>query len=202
MSPFISDIIGGLFKRDKPQPPPTSQSAFSAWTIGPIIGGQSYSPGMPLHPTMMNGGFYFDFPQSDGVHYVTRPVSEPGRSVMTAAFDIDGSGQFVATQGTAPAAIRLFLQRRGDTWSDAGGYEHFRWWSVPLTLAIGSGFTLSAALTPDQWTNGIGQHNVDGFMTALGDLESVGVTFGGEFAGHGVYVVGSARFTMRSFFLS
>jgi hypothetical protein len=45
------------------------------------------------------------------------------------------------------------------------------------------------ALTPDRWTSVGGQTDPAGFQALLNDLENVGFTFGGQFAGHGVYVV-------------
>jgi hypothetical protein len=49
---------------------------------------------------------------------------------------------------------------------------------------------------PELWTNVGGQTDAAGLQAALADLENVGFTFGGKFAGHGVYAVGSARFVL------
>ena len=53
------------------------------------------------------------------------PVSGPNRGRFTAPleigqtitmeFTIEGSGQFVPTEGTTSARVRLFLQEQGDT---------------------------------------------------------------------------------------
>jgi hypothetical protein len=44
-----------------------------------------------------------------------------------------------------------------------------------------------------------GQTDPAGFQALLNDLENVGFTFGGQFAGHGVYVVGAARFVLTEY---
>jgi hypothetical protein len=49
------------------------------------------------------------------------------------------------------------------------------------------------------WTNVVGQNDQAGFYATLGELEKIGFTFGGTFAGHGAYAVGQARFHIRQF---
>jgi len=41
---------------------------------------------------------------------------------------ITGKGNFVPTEGTAAARVRLFLQQRGDTLTAQEPYK--RWWSA------------------------------------------------------------------------
>jgi hypothetical protein len=41
-----------------------------------------------------------------------------------------------------------------------------------------------------------GQTDEAGFQATLAALANVGFTFGGTFAGHGVYVTGDARFVL------
>jgi hypothetical protein len=149
---------------------------------------------MPLHPIADGPTWHFDFPQTPGsVHYVTRNTFEPGRDMIRMRFRIEGSAEFKATEGRARAAVRLMIQRRGDTYSwDKAGY---RFWSGPVQLAPGE-FVVEEALTPDRWTNVGGQTDPAGFQELLNDLENVGFTFGGQFGGHGVYVIGAARFVL------
>jgi hypothetical protein len=45
----------------------------------------------------------------------------------------------------------------------------------------------------------VGQNDQAGFYATLGELEKIGFTFGGTFAGHGAYAVGQARFHIRQF---
>ena len=178
---------------------PALQLSTSPWTIGPIIDGKNYSPGMPLHPIADGPTWHFDFPQTPGsVHYVTRNTFEPGRDMIRMRFRIEGSAEFKATEGGARAAVRLMIQRRGDTYSwDKASY---RFWSGPVQLAPGE-FVVEEALTPDRWTNVGGQTDPAGFQELLNDLENVGFTFGGEFAGHGIYVIGAARFILTEYTL-
>ena len=159
----------------------------SRWNI-------THSPGMPPHP---NAPWYFDFPHRDGIHYVTtRSKSISGRSAMRMRFRIDGNATFKATQGEAPARVRLYMQRRGDNWQ----WDHisYRFWSGPLDLSIGE-YTLEGKLVPGQWINVGGKHDEAGFQPALAEVENIGFTFGGTFAGHGVYAEGDARFYLLEF---
>jgi hypothetical protein len=154
---------------------------------------------MPLHPIADGPNWYFDFPQAPGsVHYVTRKAFETGRNVIRMRFRIEGDAEFKPTEGSARAAVRLMIQRRGDTYSwDKASY---RFWSRPVQLAPGE-FAVKEALTPDRWTNVGGQTDPAGFQALLNELENVGFTFGGQFAGHGVYVVGTARFVLSEYTL-
>ena len=94
----------------------------SGWTM-------AYSPGMPSQMSENDGNYYFDFPEVDGVHYVcTKAPSVSIGQTVTMVFTIEGSGNFVPTDGTASARVRLFLQEQGDTLTAAEQYK--RWWSA------------------------------------------------------------------------
>jgi len=185
------------------------------WEIGPVINGRSYSPGMPLHPSPEVRGWSFNFPHFDGVYpavvprrvvgYLSTTVNPRALLSGTAVrmvFDIVGDAKFTATEGDAPARVRLFLQRRGDTWNQ----EHYRWWSVGyVDLGIGS-HILTANLTGQQWISVYGKRGDDpsaarGFAVALADVANIGMTFGGTFAGHGVYATGQAKFILKDYTL-
>jgi hypothetical protein len=97
---------------------------------------------MPPRP---NAPWHFDFPHEDGIHYVTTrsgPIKD--HSAMRMRFRIVGDATFKATQGDAPARVRLYMQRRGDNmrWDHAS----YRFWSRPLDLATGE-YTLLANMT-------------------------------------------------------
>jgi hypothetical protein len=177
------------------------------WQIGPIIRGKNYSPGMPAQPTTAGPGWSFSFPAEDGVHYVTTPLtgSVIGRRAVKARFAITGPGRLVPSQGDPPARARLFLQRRGDDWSGAGAFEFYRWWSVGHVELTEGEHELAATLAPNQWSSVFGKRGdqfggAEQFTTAMADLQAVGLTFGGTFAGHGVFAVeGPARFTLMSY---
>jgi hypothetical protein len=52
---------------DAPETPRNPMDPLT-WTIGPIINGRNYSHSMSFSPTANpGGGWYFDFPQADGV---------------------------------------------------------------------------------------------------------------------------------------
>jgi hypothetical protein len=165
-------------------------------TPAPIPPGQwqvRYSTGMPASFVDK-----FTFPQAPGsVHYVVKPAPS-GRSSITLDFAIEGQGQLLPTEGGSPAAVRLFIQRRGDNLSGQGPFEHYRWWSQPVLLVVGE-HTLHHALAPSLWTSVYGKNDPDGFYAALADLDVVGFTFGGDFAGHGVYAVGDMTFIVRNY---
>jgi hypothetical protein len=193
LSALVAVTVAGYSGSSEPQ------LLTSPWTIGPIIGGKTYSPGMPLHPIADGPNWYFDFPQAPGsIHYVTRNAVEPRRNIIRMRFRIEGRMEFKATEGVARAAVRLMIQRRGDTYSwDKASY---RFWSRPVQLAPGE-FVVEEALTSDRWTNVGGRSDPGGFEALLNDLENVGFTFGGQFAGHGVYVIGAARFVLTEYTL-
>lgn len=177
------------------------------WEIGPIIDGKSYSPGMPSQPTAEGSGWSFTFPAQDGVHYVTSPVAASlvAGGEVEVRFSITGPGRLLPTQGDPPARIRLFLQRRGDDWSGAGRHEFYRWWSVSNVVLAAGMQELAARLVPDQWSSvfgKLGDHPAAAgqFAATIADLQAVGQTFGGMFAGHGVFAVeGPSRFTLESY---
>jgi hypothetical protein len=177
------------------------------WQIGPIIRGKSYSPGMPSQPTAAGNGWSFNFPTQDGVHYVTTSQSIPliVHGVVKARFFIAGTGGLVPTQGDPPARMRLFLQRRGDDWSGVGAYEFYRWWSVNDVVLVAGKYELAVPLVPDQWFSVFGKRGdhpaADGqFAAAAADIHAVGQTFGGMFAGHGVFAVdGPSQFTLETY---
>ena len=170
------------------------------WTIGPIINGRSLSPGMPASLTAgPAGGWYFDFPQSpNSVHYVTRAPTEAARSGIRMSFEISGNVEFKEADCggvgcvPGPGMVRLYIQRCGDDWRATG----FRFWSPPLQLSDGA-LQMDYALDPS-W---IGVYGTDpgGFRAALSNLCAVGFTFGGMFAGHGVYATAAARFVLTNF---
>jgi hypothetical protein len=136
------------------------------------------------------------------LHYVIKqaPPVRAGQSV-TLRFAITGAGKLVPTQGEPPARVRLFLQKRGDTMTAAEEYK--RWWSADSVELVPGEFTLKAQLTPGQWLSVFGKNGAEApseFQAAISDLGNVGFTFGGKFAGHGVYVTsGSAHFVLKQF---
>ena len=167
----------------------------------------TYSPGMPPRMEEGEGGsYYFYFPPKDGVHYVSSSAP-PLRinQTITMRFAVVGDGMLVPTQGKPPARIRLFLEQRGDRMTASEPFK--RWWSVAHVDLVGHRhFTLTTQLVPGQWSNVFGKNgsaSPNKFRDCLAALERIGFTFGGNFAGHGVYVVGgAARFVLESFIVT
>ena len=174
---------------------PTPIAASNGWTI-------AYSPGMPSQMPKKDGHHYFDFPNVDGVHYVYKrtPSVNVGQTV-TMVFTIEGSGNFVPTEGTASARVRLFMQEQGDSLTAAEQYK--RWWSTNAVELKPGTFRLTVVVAPELWSSVLGKNGseVPGeFENAISNLANLGFTFGGTFAGHGVYVAGgSARFILKEF---
>jgi hypothetical protein len=164
-----------------------------------------YSPGMPPQMTeLLDGTFCFAFPFVDGVHYVVKAASPVALGqTITLRFAIMGDGKLIPTQGDPPAKLRLFLQQAGDTMTAAEADK--RWWSAPIDLVGPNEYGLTVKLTPDQWTNifGVpGSTNLAGFAGCIADIGNIGVTFGGTFAGHGVFAQGPSRFVLKQFTVS
>jgi hypothetical protein len=171
----------------------------------------SFSPGMPNYPFPGGEGcWYFDFPSSDGVHYIMVPytASKPHKT-LTITFKVTaltGNPRFISVEtGCNEAAdFRPILERQGDMLS--ASQEFYRWWSSDKVKLVADGriHTLSVPLTPDRWGSVFGKNGTQApteFATSLQNLMGVGITFGGGcFAGHGVYVTGGkARFTLLNY---
>ena len=174
-----------------------------------------YSPGMPEHPERDGKGWRFSFPQYDGalpcgvicpsVGYVTTRAAAPLNGLSIAiTVEITGPGIFeyrLDPDNTCwrPAAVRLFIQRRDDDDSQ----DSYRWWSNPAAINLRQGdHSLDVPLTPDQWSNVLGEKGDvvrEEFYAALENVESIGMTFGGGcFFGHGVNVSGGpATFVVK-----
>ncbi len=190
---------------------PTALAALppaAAWEIGPWVRGRNYSVGMPATPEAAPDGVSFNFPQRgeiDAMTLATGPLA--GARTITLRYRIDAARgtRFVPAEASEmPAAVSLYIQQRGDTWSGNGRYESYRWyvpaqWVIPLAPGVR---TVTVRLD-DVWTNVNGRPNSQdprGFAAALGDTERVGIAFGTSYArSHGVYATGPARFTLLGF---
>lgn len=204
---IIRDFII-IRKKEKQQP--TYSIPSTGWEIGPIINGQTYSPGMPT--STPDGSFEFpvgfaseDYRSIPSVHYVTKPTgSLVGKSGLTLVFEIIGDG-FKATQpeGDVHPRLRLFIQRGMDNWSNEGPYEHFRWWSRDYVDLEPGVHTIFVPLTGEAWSSIMGKGGNDVpelFQASLNEAVRVGMTFGAGYAGHGVYATApGVRFVLKSF---
>lgn len=146
----------------------------------------------------------FDFPTNNLVGYCYNGSIKPrlGQYIhMT--FTITGDASQLVPDGDAlPPTMSLFLWRDGDNMTCLGSMQQYRWWTAKTTLTAGT-HTVTARLTPENWTDcygGNGAANPSLFEAALNDLRGVGYTFGGrDFAGHGIRASGPVHFTLNSF---
>lgn len=182
----------------------------SAWSIGPIIKGRSYSRRMPLHPSPGPGrGWHVEFPQAPGsLHAVTfRHGSLAGKSRIVMRYRVEAAPGVRIVPRTAPhqrSIITLYFQRRGDNWSGRGPFETYRWYATfasqsPITPGE---YVLVAPLTGN-WTavqTSSARSNPRAFREALANADQVGfVVGGGDGYGHGVFATGPARLIVTDF---
>lgn len=201
--------LGGCNDGVAPPPPATGNKSG-----GELISGNwqfQYSQGVPSAPTKAAGGWHFDFPKADGVHYLVTGSNglAPGMKQIVLKYEITTNDNDLTfeyktaannTCESPKANVSLYFQRKGDDLSGQGAYANYRFWSRPLLSELKAGpAELAVPLTPDNWINVWGQqYDLTG---ALSNLQAIGMTFGGGcFAGHGVYVSGgTARFTATSY---
>jgi hypothetical protein len=173
------------------------------WTIGPIIRGRNYSPGMPLHPSRRPDGFQIELPHAPAsVHYVTfkhGPLTGKSRIAMRYRFEVDRGVRIVPTTiPDLPSVITLYFQRHGDKWSGRGKYETYRWFATFAShwdLQAGE-YVLVAPLNGG-WTaieTSTAATAPAAFREAVANADQVGfVLGGGDGYGHGVHLVGTGR---------
>jgi hypothetical protein len=173
------------------------------WTIGPIIRGRNYSPGMPLHPSPNLDGFRIELPHTpDSLHYVTfrhGPLTGKSHIAMRYRFEADPGIRIVpTTDPRLPSVITLYFQRRGDNWSGVRQYETYRWFATFTShweLKAGE-YSMVAPLDAD-WTaieTSTAATAPAAFREAIANADEVGfVLGGGDGYGHGVHLVGPGR---------
>lgn len=137
------------------------------------------------------------------INYVyTAAASMAG--TVTLNYSVTGPATFAplpesgcGTGGCGPAQIRLFV------WSKTPDTGNDRWWCVASkALLVGDGQSFGCSFFAGGWS-GVNGQSADGsqaFAQSLANPFAVGFTFGGMFAGHGVWVTsGSATFKVNSF---
>lgn len=161
------------------------------------------------HPTGCLAKFIF--PAKDGIHYLTSPTSAPLQrgSILEARFAIFGGTaplHFVSVDRlTSPLVpnCSLYFQHKDDNMRTDG----MRWWSkTRADLRMTDEAVLRVALQPANWYTVYGgegnkdQQHLNWFNGSLANVGRWGITFGGDFPGHGVYETsGTARFKLLSF---
>lgn len=196
---ILSGVLLPACFGDESRPPPSpavvsiSMDA-SRWVF-------QHSHNVPSSPRQSSsGGWEFDFPGSDGVHYLVTPVSGrmPGAVAVSMRVEKGAGAIFkeIDPCGEHAAAVRLYFQRRGDDLT--ADKQDYRWWSVDRYMLANLAGELVAPVSPDKWSQVFGQvgdTRPNEFSAAAADVQVVGLTFGGCFAGHGVYVIdGAAKF--------
>jgi hypothetical protein len=157
----------------------------------------------------------FTFPGSGGsVNYLMEPWSTkvvPGMTV-TATFRVVSTGPIYqgtpngATTDTPPYRVTLFVDQQ----NDLGVNPTMRWWctGVPsghyvFGSAENTTVTLSCPLTTANgtWTDVDGNGTASQLQVMLGNIGSVGLTFGGNLGlGHGLFVAsGSSQFQLINY---
>lgn len=163
-----------------------------------------HSDDMPIHPFAdSTGAWSFTIPKPDGhVNYIQTPfnATEVLHNV-TITFKIESdSPKYVVVDPTdhLPATVHLFFEQKGDDLRDPNG----RWWATWSQYNSGSQdnstITFVIPLTPDQWSNVIGQRDATAFYASLANVGWIGITCGGQFFfGHGTAMEGgSAKYVM------
>jgi hypothetical protein len=173
-----------------------------------------YSPSMPSNPAPYPiNGWTFDFPKAGSVHYITTNYKQSfSHKKISITFKIVTTNNpgYVPIGGTDLAQMHLYFQREGDNLSGIGEYAFYRWWSNPDKYMLGAQdnqlVTLSVPLDPARWSSvygGIGTKSISAFNDAWKYVANIGITFGGTFFGHGVYITkGSAKFILVDFKIS
>ena len=179
------------------------------WCIGPRIGLKNYSVGMPPHPSRALGvGFSFDFPLpgSGEVDYVAYNFRQPtdirGALKIKMVYSVSGDGEVLPTEGAEVSGrLRLFIQRWGDNWSGQDEFASYRRWSAEYFDLTPGRHEIECPLDEPSFRIGVFGGAVDptGFSSTIAAVEHIGFTFGGTFAGHGVYSTKPMLFTVESF---
>lgn len=167
-----------------------------------------YSFNMPPHPAPLGNGWQIQLPGPAGnLQYVQVPftaVATPKQ--VTVTFEVVSKNPryngVIDPKCSDPATFHLMLERRGDN----GTQDYYRWWADAGGYVFGSAdnqeHTITVPLTPDQWSSVYGHHDAAQFAATLGNLNAVGLTFGGTGGcwGHGMNLLsGSGTFELISY---
>lgn len=182
-----------LSKRKRKAPTKTG------WHIGPVIGGMSYSPGMPARPTPQGAGWYFDFPTepTSHVHYVQWFSPPPLSGSIRVRLAVTGGGFVPQEYPDRPALVSLIIQRRGDNWQADTNTVSYRWFSRQSQVLEPGEYELTVPLDVSEWGDVYNVQDAARFAETLREVESIGLVFGSDGGrGHGVYATGPSRFTL------
>lgn len=168
-----------------------------------------YCKGMPSKPSYLKGwDFTFTAPRgSNSVNYITKPHTSPPAKSITLTVKVEQSSDAVwdfktesFNNGTHPASVRVFLQRKNDPMTLEEKYQYYRFWSNPQHIQLRNGTqTIIVPLTASEWSSVLGARSAGGLASCCKNIGRVGVTFGGgSFFGHGVRLSkGTAKISVR-----
>lgn len=166
----------------------------------------------PRFPLENDGGGHlmFDFPANGAINYLYTFLSpQTIAGTLSVSVQITTSGPVVFNMAqpgntcVTPPSVRPMIWAHKNSWD-----EFARWWSNPTGYALANGVAeLSIPLTADRWSSVFGKFgNADawalrGFTSALGNVSSLALSFGGGcYFGHGVYVQGGrAQFALLKY---
>jgi hypothetical protein len=191
---------------DRPPSLPPSASAATAWVIGPIIDGENYSKGTPLHPISTDDGFAVPVSPTAQPHYVTyHNGSLLGKHTISMRFRVEGDSEIIPVTGVpgSPAILSLYIQRKGDDWSGTGKYEGYRWYSTyNAVVGLKQGEYSVTSTFDGAWTS-VQDGSGDSFANAWNNADNVGFVLGGGTGyGHGIYATGNVRIVVTEFKVS
>lgn len=163
-----------------------------------------FSSNTPSHPSAdPTGAWSLSIPDVPGhLNYIETPfnATEVLHNV-TITFKVESDApQYFVMDSTdhLPATVHLFFEQRDDDLRDPNG----RWWATWSQYNFGSQdnstITFVIPLTPDQWSNVIGERDATAFYAALANVGWIGITCGGQFFfGHGIAMNGgSAKYVL------
>lgn len=151
----------------------------------------------PAHPSAnADGAWSLSIPNFPGhVNYIETPfnATEVLHNVtITFKVESDAPQYFVMdTTDHLPATVHLFFEQKYDDLRDPNG----RWWATWSKYDFGSQdnstIKFVIPLTPDQWSNVVGERDATAFYAALANVGWIGITCGGQFFfGHGIAMDG------------
>lgn len=191
---------------------PTNIMDANAWEIGPIMGLENMSKGVPLHPTAHPDGWCIDIPyptpDAGHVHYVTVPTGSLEEKVgIEMHFRLEMAIDTLlcpVKSPDAPSLLTLYFQRRGDNWSMDGEYETYRWYASFATITdLRAGEYVVKARFDQNWTalqTSSRESNPDAFRAASQNACRIGfVMGGGDGLGHGVFATAPALLVVTKF---
>lgn len=192
--------------------PSAARAGAPAWQIGPILDGESYSPGMPPYAARRDGAAFFDIPwpspRRGHVHYVTLPTGPlTGAHRIVLRYRIDGEPGVRILPEENPrqkATLSLYFQRHGDTWNAKGRYATYRWYAPAAMMGPLTPGTHEVSVPLDaNWVAVQGANRKTApkaFAEALANASRVGFVLGSSGGrGHGVFATAPARFTILDF---